>query len=175
MPRVMVFMDGSNLHWARRIYNQQNRTDLKIDYQKFVNVIVGNRELVRAIYYCSKPDSPSEGQQKFIAYLRSIGIQVVEKLLKTRTDVVTKRMFSVEKGVDVALAVDLVQLAWENAYDVALIVSGDSDYIGAIRVIMSKGKNVEVVSFKNALSRELREAALRTVFIDDIVPQIIAT
>lgn len=168
----MIFMDGSNLYWARKIFNQQNKTNLKIDYQKFVDLIAGNRELLRTIYYCSKPVAPSGGQQRFIDYLRSIGIQVVEKLLKTRMDIVTRRTFSVEKGVDVALAVDLVGLAWENAYDVAVVVSGDSDYVGAIKMVMNKGKNVEVVSFRSSLSRELREAALRTTFIDDIIPQI---
>jgi len=171
----MVFIDGSNLHWGRTVYNRQNRTDLKIDYRKFLGCIVGNRELVRAIYYCSKPVPPSGRQENFLNYLRSVGIQVVEKPLKSRTDIVSQRVFSVEKGVDVALAVDLVGMAWEDAYDTAIVVSGDSDYVGAIRMVMNKGRNVEVVAFKGSLSQELWKAALKRTFIDDIVSQVIGS
>ena len=37
-----------------------------------------------------------------------------------------------EKGVDIALATDLLAYAWENVYDVAVLVSGDEDYSGAV-------------------------------------------
>jgi len=59
-------------------------------------------------------------------------------------------------------------MAWENAFDVAILVSGDADYIGAVNKVMSKGKNVEVVSFKGSCSAELRRAAIKTTYIDDI-------
>lgn len=39
----------------------KNKTDLKIDYEKSIDMIAVNRELIRAIYYCSKPISPSGG------------------------------------------------------------------------------------------------------------------
>jgi len=49
-------------------------------------------------------------------------------------------------------------MAWENAYDVATIVSGDADYVGAVTKVMNKGKNVEVASFRKCLSKELRRS-----------------
>jgi len=87
-------------------------------------------------------------QAKFYDYLRAIGIQVLDKPLKSRFDTVANMVRFVEKGVDVALATDLLAMAWENAYDAAVIVSGDADYAGAVTKVMSKGKNVEVASFK---------------------------
>ena len=77
-----------------------------------------------------------------------------------------------EKGVDVALAVDLIGMAWEDAYNVAILVSGDSDYVGAVSKVMGKGRNVEVVSFRNSLSKELKKVCLKVTILDDIWDQI---
>ena len=166
--RVMVFLDGSNLFWGRNQYNKENKTDLRIDYRKLIDHLVGGRQIVRATYYCSKPIPPRETQIRFIDYLRKSGIQVIEKELRTRTNLATGETKSVEKGVDVALAIDLLGMAWEGAYDDAIVISGDADYVGAIDKVMSKGKNVEIASYRQSCSRELRGKALKTTFIDDI-------
>ena len=50
-----------------------------------------------------------------------------------------------EKAVDVKLAVDLITL--KNAYDIALIVSGDQDYVPAVEVVKDAGKQVVNVAF----------------------------
>lgn len=55
-----------------------------------------------------------------------------------------------EKGVDVALAVDLVQLAYQGAYDVAVICSQDSDLtpgMDTVRTIVPP-RRVEVACWK---------------------------
>ena len=171
--RIMIFIDGSNLHWGIKGYNKDNQTNLKIDYNKLISLLVKDRTLVRTMYYCSKPIPPSmPTQAKFYDYLRAIGIQVLDKPLKSRFDTVANMVRFVEKGVDVALATDLLAMAWENAYDVAVIVSGDADYAGAVTKVMSKGKNVEVASFRKALSRELKDAALAKLLLDDYIQQI---
>jgi NYN domain-containing protein len=53
--------------------------------------------------------------------------------------------FGREKGVDVDLATDLLEL--KDIYDVAVIVSGDQDYVPAVRKVKDKGKHVVNVSF----------------------------
>jgi uncharacterized LabA/DUF88 family protein len=171
--RVMIFIDGSNLHWGIRGYNKEHQTNLKLNYEKLIFVLLKDRTLIRVMYYCSQPIPPTRPTQRgFYDYLRSLNIQVIEKPLKTRTDPVTSAERFVEKGVDVALATDLIGMAWEDAYDVAIIVSGDADYVGAVSKVMGKGRNVEVASFAKCLSRELRNACLNKVILDDFVPQI---
>lgn len=168
-----MFIDGSNLFWGIRYYNNDHKTNLKIDYEKLINILLKGRTLVRVMYYCSRPIPPSgSNQQKFLDYLRSLNIQVIEKDLRTRKDPVTNADRYVEKGVDVALATDLIGMAWEDAYDVAILVSGDADYVGAVSKVMSKGRNVEIASFLKCLSRELRNAALNKTILDDFIPQI---
>jgi len=51
-----------------------------------------------------------------------------------------------EKAVDVKLATDLIML--KDIYDIAIIVSGDQDYVPAVQVIKDSGKHVVNVSFK---------------------------
>ena len=51
-----------------------------------------------------------------------------------------------EKAVDVKLATDMTQL--QNIYDIALIVSGDQDYVPAVQVAKDSGKTVINVAFE---------------------------
>jgi uncharacterized LabA/DUF88 family protein len=138
-----------------------------------LDLLTGSRYLVRAVYYCSQPVPPSDPRQiRFLDYLRSVGIQIEARPLKARTDPMTKSTIHVEKGVDVALAVDLIAMAWENAYDTAILVSGDEDYLGVVSKVMSKGRNVELASFRNCLSSKLRKAVLKVTILDDIISLI---
>lgn len=49
---------------------------------------------------------------------------------------------TVEKGVDTGIVTDLLSLAWEGAYDVALLVSSDSDFVPAVTRLQEKGMKV---------------------------------
>lgn len=44
----------------------------------------------------------------------------------------------VEKGIDTAIVTDMVSLAWKSSYDVAILVSSDSDFIPAVEFLDSK-------------------------------------
>ncbi|WP_035921270.1 NYN domain-containing protein [Frankia sp. QA3] len=53
-----------------------------------------------------------------------------------------------EKGIDVALAVDFVRLACEEAYDVGVLFSRDTDLVPALETVRDLGAHVEVASWK---------------------------
>jgi uncharacterized LabA/DUF88 family protein len=53
--------------------------------------------------------------------------------------------FGQEKGVDVKLATDLLNL--NDIYEVGIIVSGDGDYVPAVQVVKDWGKHIINVSF----------------------------
>jgi uncharacterized LabA/DUF88 family protein len=61
-----------------------------------------------------------------------------------RYDLFTKELGK-EKAVDVKLATDLITL--REIYDVALIVSGDQDYVPAVQEVKDSGRTVINVSF----------------------------
>lgn len=47
-----------------------------------------------------------------------------------------------EKGVDTAIATEMIRLAWEGAYDVAVLVSLDADLVPAAQFLDAKGRKV---------------------------------
>lgn len=49
---------------------------------------------------------------------------------------------NLEKGVDALIVTDLIRLAWENAYDIAILVSCDRDLIPGVKFIDAKCKKV---------------------------------
>lgn len=53
-----------------------------------------------------------------------------------------KTSITVEKAVDVMLAVDMVAMAIKNEYDVAYLLAADGDYTHAAQVVMTGGKKV---------------------------------
>lgn len=53
-----------------------------------------------------------------------------------------------EKGIDVLLAVDMVKGALRDNYDVAVLVSADTDLLPAVEAVLDDGKRVEVVSWR---------------------------
>ena len=53
------------------------------------------------------------------------------------------------------IAIDLLRFAWEDRYDVAVLVSGDGDFAYAVQTVKDMGKHVEVAAFPANLSWEL--------------------
>jgi uncharacterized LabA/DUF88 family protein len=49
---------------------------------------------------------------------------------------------TVEKGIDTAITTDMIRLAWEDAWDVAILASSDRDFIPVVEFLASKGKRV---------------------------------
>lgn len=47
-----------------------------------------------------------------------------------------------EKTIDARIVTDLIGLAWENTYDVAVLVSSDKDFIPAVELLQTKNFKV---------------------------------
>ena len=55
---------------------------------------------------------------------------------------------------------NIIRRNFKNNYDVAVLVAGDSDYVGAIQAVKDSGKNGEVALFgKERTSMQLRKVA----------------
>ncbi len=57
---------------------------------------------------------------------------------------------TVEKGVDTLIATDLIRLAWEEAYDMAVLASSDADFVPAVEFLNQKGRKVVQAGFPPA-------------------------
>ena len=54
---------------------------------------------------------------------------------------------TVEKGIDTALATDMIKFAVEGAYDVGVLVSSDADFVPVVEFLDSKGIRVVQAGF----------------------------
>lgn len=163
MKRLMVFIDNSYLvHEARR-------HGVRLNHKKLVkfltNEAFGQYDLSRAIIYCSIDRSIPDEQIECLENLydtinRFPNFEVKRFYLKLIIGNKGQVEKKIEKCVDVALATDLVAFAHLNAFDVAIVCSGDEDYIPAIKHVMSLGKEIYVVSSDESSSRTLVEASL---------------
>jgi uncharacterized LabA/DUF88 family protein len=52
-----------------------------------------------------------------------------------------------EKGVDTAIATDMISLAWEGAFDLAVLVSADRDFIPVVDYLHTKGIKIIHAAF----------------------------
>lgn len=64
-----------------------------------------------------------------------------------------------EKGSDVNLAVELVNDAWNNLYDLAVVVSNDSDLAGALSVVKRRGRRIGVLVRGDAMVVSLKKVS----------------
>ena len=136
--RAIVFVDGNNLHEGLWACFRIRRLDL----QKFSTHIVQWRTLERIYYadanYIQYPQTNRyKEQQDYFAHLRGMP-NVVFRPGYYRI----RRGIPQEKLVDVHLAVDLVDLCHQNAFDTAYVISGDADLKPAIKVVRNLRKRV---------------------------------
>jgi uncharacterized LabA/DUF88 family protein len=181
LTRIMVFIDGSNLYWAFKHWLRNNRQPPATpNIDKLVNLLVNNRELVRAYFFCSiKQSKTGEDDKtlKFITRLKTAGIDANAYPLRKRRKTFKcpkckffwKEQTDVEKGVDVALVTKFLALGFKGGYDTAIVVSGDADYVEAVKEVKNLGKRVEIAAFNDSAAKTLVEAADRFIPLDDKV------
>ena len=164
--RLMIFIDGSNLyHSLKGIFK---RTD--IDIGKFCQKLLDRRRLIRIYYYnaiVGRREEPERFRDQQAFFSSVAAIPYCELRLGRLVYQNWPNSPPYEKGVDIQLTTDLLTHSFKNNYDVAILVAGDTDYVGAIQAVKDNGKNAEVALFgKERTSRPLREVADRVVTID---------
>jgi len=164
--RVMIFIDGSNLYHSLKSFF--NRTD--IDIGKLSRKLLDKRRLVRIYYYNAKVGLKEEpqryrDQQAFFTSVNAIPYSELRLGRLVYHNWPNSPPY--EKGVDIQLATDMITHSFKNNYDVAVLVAGDNDFVGAIQSVKDNGKNVEVALFgKERTSYRLRMVADKVITIN---------
>src|SRR3989344_3078688 len=60
-------------------------------------------------------------------------------------------LFLNEIEVDVKLAVDIVDMAYRNKFDELYLLSGDADFMHALKIAQSKKKGITVLALHNRI------------------------
>ena len=175
----MVFIDARNLLSAWHKYFSDNKRPIeKVSYSKLLLEIAKDTDFIRGYYYDAVPEPVVANRQSFFDKLRSNQITIITKPLKYKSVKCahckhTDLNVPYQKGVDVALVTDTISLAVEKAYDIAIIVSGDNDFVDAVNFVKAKGLKVWVVSFSSALGDDLMRSADRIIKLDTMVNELI--
>ena len=156
----MIFIDGSNHYHIVKDMFKDKQKSMNFDFEKFIKDLVGDRELIRVYYYSAPLDRKKDEetyikQQKFFDTLRRIPNfnLILCRMQKIKID--GKEIYQVKED-DINLAVDMVKLAFNNAYDTAILVSSDGDFNPAVRAVKEIGKNVENIGFETKFSYHLK-------------------
>jgi len=162
--RIAIFIDGGNM------FHATNALKIKINYKKLIEILRKDRWLLRAYFYTGVPsgDLPKDVREQlrkqmgFLKELQNLGIKVKTMPLKRTPE------GYIEKGIDILIATDMISLAFKNAYDTVILVSGDSDFVPVVEKIQDLGKRVENASFKKTSSYELRRVCDEFILLDNI-------
>lgn len=173
--RTIVYIDGFNFYYRAVKNTPYKWLDFKSLFQKLLSQ---NNQIIQIKYFTAlvsgkqDPQKPIK-QQTFLRALKTfipeikiyyghfLTHEVYAPLAKPIDNKKTIKIIKTEeKGSDVNLAVHLLNDAWLNNYDCAIIVSNDSDLAEAMRLVKEYHANKLlglVIPGKGHPSKELRE------------------
>jgi uncharacterized LabA/DUF88 family protein len=144
--KIAMFVDSQNLYYSARTAFAS-----KVNYEKLLRLVTGNRTLVKAIAYIVQP--PDGDVKPFATSLERIGYIVKIKDVRTRSD------GSAKANWDMGIALDILGII--DAVDIIALASGDGDFVALLEFIKAKNKKVEVFSFSENTAYDLKEKADR--------------
>jgi len=155
--KAMIFVDGENLaiRFKDALGSEQPQDHVVYEpdvlvWSKFANVPQHtNCEVTRRYYYSSSTGDAAK-------------IEELSRMLK-RTGIEQPRIFHKSKGrrskrVDISLATDMLTHAHRKNYDIAILVSGDEDYVPLVEAVAAEGCRVVLWALPNGLSPRLEQA-----------------
>lgn len=155
--KIYIFIDASN------VWNAVKSVRRFIEYGKLKAYFIENFDAgtVEVFYYDAYPKGGTrnydlDGKHKFYTYLKKgLGFIVRKKELKRISIVSANGESIMEKGnMDVEITIDALHNT--DKYDVAVLFSGDADFLALVNYLKNSGKKVYIFSSKDNISHELK-------------------
>lgn len=153
--RVMIFVDGENLAIRYKSELEGNQPHSHVKYapdvyvwSPYISRIHGPENYIRRYYYTSTPGDKGQIEK------------TENELLKTGIDaprIFHKTKGTRSKGVDIKLATEMLTHAHRKNYDIAVLVSGDGDYVPLVEAVQNEGRQVVLWALKSGLNPALRK------------------
>jgi uncharacterized LabA/DUF88 family protein len=168
--RVALFIDGKNFYSGWKDAANGERIDFNRLAEWLVKEVGGDR-LAAAHYYTGIEDADNELAEtqgklgKFLSFIKTQRGFFVHSFKRRQVSFGCPHCnnaicFTREKEVDTSMVADMVRLAAVNAYDVAILLSGDADYIPAIQSVAQLGKQAWIASWGGSgLAARIKDVA----------------
>jgi uncharacterized LabA/DUF88 family protein len=142
MNRVAFFIDGFNVFHAldeKKSYHKYKW----LDYSKLAKCFVKSKERIADVYYFTAYAEWNQDKkarhQLLIRALDMQGVNIVLGKFKLRDKEchVCHKIYQTyeEKQTDVNISIKLFQCAYNDIFDTAILVTGDSDIVPAIKAV----------------------------------------
>ncbi len=158
MIRVRVYVDGFNLYHA---IDKLKDNRLKwLDLCKLVHNFLDPKvhKLDTVFYFSAYATWKSEAYSRHIAYVKALRISGVRTVMgqfkakdRSCNKCKSKWMAHEEKETDVNIALSLLDDAYQDNYDEAIIISQDSDLFPAIKLVQQRfpEKTIKIITPPN--------------------------
>jgi len=158
----MIFIDAG--HIKNNLKNSFG--DDLVNYGELMGHIISkltptytHLENIRIYYYDAESEIKNPGSMHFNElYLKSIKkIKGFEDRLGTLKTTKKRRDSGgfKQKGVDTLMAIDVLSKAYQDQYDIAILVTGDEDFLPVVDYVKNTGKRIYGVYFENLFSQDL--------------------
>ena len=165
--RTICFIDNSYIF--RGSYKHQWR----VDFRKLVDTLSRSGPIWQTYFFASEEDPPNADQTNLYKYLKlALHFEVHLCPLRKRQMRCNKcgnewSSYS-EKAAAIGMAATLVSLGYNNAFDTAILVTGDSDFLEPIRTVKSLGKRAEFAAWRDSIAQDLEmEASFDIFYLDE--------
>jgi uncharacterized LabA/DUF88 family protein len=127
---------------------------------------------VKRSYYFTAAAGDDSAHHDLMVALRNFDLEpFVVKELKAREQqrqnaLKTQQVIEKAKGVDIALAVRMLEDAHVGAFDTCHLYTSDADFVPLIEAVKARGKQVVVHGYRNGLAKESSMLHVPDQFID---------
>ncbi|CAC9561593.1 hypothetical protein [uncultured Gammaproteobacteria bacterium] len=156
--KIIIYIDGFNLHYGINTLNQFYKwLDLEALAKSFVK---SDNAIISVKYFTSKLNGNDESTYRQKIYLDALSKccnikSIMGNFTRARKCKHCNVKNNEEKQTDVNIACEMMQDLYENNFDIAYLVSGDSDLVAPVRKISDMKKIVIIAFPPNRKSKEL--------------------
>jgi len=161
--KICIFIDGQNFYRSLLRYDETLRVDYDRLAQWITQAVGGPTGVFAGAYYYAgvSPDAPAlvEGFLKGLELRPGYFVRREPRVKRTGRCPAcgAEYEYVTEKRVDTRLVADLIHFAANGAFDAAVLVSGDDDFVPAVEAVNALGKQVWVATWSaDELSKDLR-------------------
>jgi len=169
MSRILFLIDGFNVYHSLNNIEKFHKYKW-LDYSKLVRCFIKSRDQIVGVRfftaYAYWNPRKVKRHKTLVEALRYQGVTVIvgkfypkNKTIKINRQLSLTHYYHEEKHTDVNIAINLLEAAIDNIFDIVFIISADSDLIPAIKAVKNRfsTKDIRIVFPMRNYSKDLEE------------------